>query len=92
MNREEIKNVFYEKSRQISLFGDERFDKVNNAIEKSAHLYKNRLQEVFSYISEAYVLKNSSNSIMFHFFMASNNRFATKIANDIINKYNKTNV
>ncbi|MGB0879446.1 MAG: three-Cys-motif partner protein TcmP [Polaribacter sp.] len=92
MNREEIKNVFYEKSRQISLFGDERFDKVSNAIEKSADLYKNRLHEIFSYISEAYVLKNSSNSIMFHFFMASNNKFATKIANDIIKKYNKANV
>lgn len=34
-------------------------------------------------------LRNSSNSVMYHLFLTSNNRTAVKIANDIVKKYNK---
>jgi hypothetical protein len=63
--------------------------KEDKAIEKSAVLYKERLSSLFNFVSEPYILKNKSNSVMFHFFMASNNKTAVKIANEIIAKYNK---
>ena len=72
-----------------TLFGEETTkSKEVRAIDKSAKLYKERLANLFKFVSEPYVLKNKSNSIMFHFFMASNNKSAVKIANDIIRKYN----
>lgn len=63
--------------------------KGKEAIERSAELYKKRLSELFEYVSNPYTLKNTTNSIMFHFYMVSNNKSAVKIANEIIEKYNK---
>ena len=37
----------------------------------------------------AHDLKNSSNSVMFHFLMVTNNPSAVKVANEIVEKYNK---
>ena len=71
------------------MFGDELVvSKEDKAIEKSAELYKLKLKELFDFVTEPYVLKNSTNSIMFHLFMVSNNKTAHKIATEIINKYN----
>lgn len=47
-----------------------------------------RLQEVFEYVSKPYELRNSSNSVMYHLFLTSNNKTAVNIANDIVRKYN----
>lgn len=58
--------------------------KETNAIQKVHQLYKQKLSTVFKYVSEAFALKNSTNSIMYHFMMATNNQAALKIANDII--------
>jgi len=92
LSREEIKKIFYTRSPQVNLFGDENYDKDSDAVNKSAKLYRDRLNEIFSFVTEPYIIKNSSNSIMFHFFMASNNKFASKIANDIIKKYNNAQI
>lgn len=87
MERKEIEAHFYEKSE--TLFPDiTSVKKTTDAIEKSATLYRNRLKTVFEFVSNAYELKNSANSIMFHLFLTSNNKAAINIANDIVKKYN----
>ncbi|SFC30002.1 hypothetical protein SAMN04487891_108184 [Flagellimonas taeanensis] len=89
MSQIDILNEFYNQTEVITLFGEERITtKKEKTIEKSAELYKNRLNELFKYVTKPYILKNNSNSTMFHFFMVSNNENAVKIANEIINIYN----
>ena len=90
MEKQEILNHFYKQTINQTLFGEETVvSKEDKAIEKSAVLYKERLSSLFNFVSEPYILKNKSNSVMFHFFMASNNMTAVKIANEIIAKYSK---
>jgi len=92
MSKNDILKHFYKENVAHTLFGDEiTTTKEDKAIEKSAILYKKRLNNLFKFVSEPYVLKNKSNSIMFHLLMASNNDTAVKIANEIITKYNKLN-
>lgn len=89
MKKEEILNHFYTTTIVPTLFGDEVVtSKEDKAIEKSEKLYRKRLGELFKFVSNSYVLKNSSNSVMFHFLMASNNETAVKVANQIVDKYN----
>ena len=92
MKRTDILDNFYNVTTCLTLFGNEtRVNKIDDAIEKSAQLYKSRLNQLFKYVTEPYVLKNRTNSVMFHFFMASNNPTAYKIGNSIVNKYNRMN-
>ncbi len=88
LSREEIKRFFYRSKTIQTLFGEEMsIMKEEKAIQKAADLYKNRLNEIFKFVSQPLELKNSTGSIMYHFMMASNNASAFKIANDIIKKY-----
>lgn len=88
LNRNEIENKFYKKVD--SLFPDiTLIQKDSDAIEKSAKLYRNRLKEVFKFVSKPYELKNSTNSVMYHLFLTSNNEAAVKIGDDIVKKFNK---
>lgn len=88
LTEKEILHRFYKKSQ--TLFEDIEFvEKEKDAIENSAILYQSRLNEVFEYVSEPYELKNSSNSIMYHLFLTSNNKIAEKIGSEIVKKYNK---
>lgn len=88
LSGEEIKKHFYKSTTVQTLFGEETFvSKETNAIQKAGELYKERLNEVFNYVSQPLELKNSTGSIMYHFMMASNNSAAFSIANDIIKKY-----
>jgi len=87
LSREEIEKRFYKKS--ATLFEDiTHIEKEKDAIESSANLYQSRLKEVFEFVSKPYELKNSTNSIMYHLFLTSNNKAAEKIGNDIVKKYN----
>ncbi len=87
MTREEIEKRFYKKT--ATLFEDITFiEKEKNAVEKSAKLYRSRLKEVFEFVSKPYELRNSTNSIMYHLFLTSNNKNAEKIGSDIVKKYN----
>jgi hypothetical protein len=89
MTKDEILPYFYQEKVIYTLFGEERkISKEENAIEKSALLYEERLRSLFKFVSKPYVLKNRMNSVMFHFLMVSNNRQAVKIADDITRKYN----
>jgi len=85
LNRNEIINYFYKRKLTFTLFGEETMiEKEKDAIEKAGELYRKRLNEVFQFVSEPFKMKNSTGTIMYHFMMASNNRIAQKIANDII--------
>lgn len=86
ISRDEIEQRFYKKVKYHNLFGDEMTiqHKERNTIHKINDLYRERLLTIFKFAFEAFVLRNSSNSIMYHFMMATNNKTALKIANDII--------
>lgn len=89
MDKDKILLHFYEREITPTLFGAQsQVNKTDNAIQKSAVLYKLRLAELFEYVSEPFILRNKTNSIMFHFLMVSNNQTAVNIANDIVKKYN----
>jgi three-Cys-motif partner protein len=85
LSKETILNHFYKETKRLTLFGEETtVIKEHNAIQKAGILYKARLNTVFKFVSESFVMKNSTNSIMYHFMMATNNAAALKIANDVI--------
>lgn len=88
MTKEEIEKNFYKETQ--TLFPDLTFkEKEKNVIEKSAKIYKGRLEEVFKFVSKPYALKNSTKTVMYHLFLTSNNESAVKIGNDIVKKYNR---
>jgi three-Cys-motif partner protein len=85
LGRDVILSYFYEEQKRQTLFGEETtIEKENNAIKKAGDLYRTRLKEVFKFVSDPFVMKNSTNSVMYHFMMATNNSAALKIANDVI--------
>jgi three-Cys-motif partner protein len=85
IDKEEIMKTFYQQYQTQTLFGTEDIlEKERNSIEKIHNLYKTRLKTIFKFVSDSFVMRNSMNSIMFHFFMATNNSTALKIANDIL--------
>jgi len=88
LSRDEIEKKFYKKSS--TLFEEIKLiEKEKNAVETSAKLYQSRLNEIFEYVSKPYELKNSTNSVMYHLFLTSNNKTAEKISNEIVKKYNR---
>ncbi len=81
----EIKKHFYKTIEQNTLFGIETvIEKEKDTVNKAGELYKRRLNTVFKFVTESFVMKNSTNSIMYHFMMATNNATALKIANEVI--------
>lgn len=87
INRDAIHEAFYKKISMFNLFDNELNTikiKQQNAINKIHEVYKERLLTVFKFVSDAFVLRNSRNAIMYHFIMATNNPAAFKIANDIV--------
>lgn len=82
---EELKKYFYSPSPQQSLFGEEMM-KESDTIRRIHQLYEERLKTVFEFVSAPFIMENSKGSIMYHFLLASNNKAAVKIANDIIGK------
>ncbi len=85
-SKEDIMRHFYKLRTSNTLFGEEKYNRKEiNAVELAGDLYSKKLKEVFSYVSKPFVMRNSQNSIMYHFMMASNNKTAVKIANDVIN-------
>jgi len=85
LSRNEILDHFYSQTTINTLFGDETsINKEKSTIQKVGDLYTRRLKTVFKYVSDSFVMRNSNNSIMYHFMMATNNAAALKIANDVI--------
>ncbi len=91
ITKEEIENYFYKEETNSNLFRKQKDKKTKDpdAINKIAQLYVERLKTIWKYVSEKPLeLKNSKNSVIYHFIFASNNETALKIANYIIGKKN----
>jgi len=90
LHKAEIMAHFYKHKTAHTLFGEETFvEKERNAISKIGELYREKLNQVFEFVSESFILRNTQQTIMYHFMMATNNASALKIANDVIKpKYN----
>ncbi len=88
MEESEIRNFFYTKKHECTLFGEEDIIvKVNEPIAKIASLYLERLKSIFEFvIPKPLILYNTMNVPIYHFVFASNNSTAVKIAKDIIGK------
>ncbi len=85
LTKGKIRESFYKKTEQATLFGIEsKIEKEKNTVSMAGELYRKRLNEIFKFVSESFVMKNSNNSIMYHFMMATNNASALAIANDVI--------
>lgn len=85
LSREKIKDHFYKKEITNTLFGEEvKINKEKGTVSKAGELYKLRLGTVFKHVTDPFVMRNSTNSIMYHFMMATNNSQALKIANEVI--------
>jgi len=87
MSEDEIIEYFYKEEKKYTLFGEESdLVKEKNAIDKSISLIKNRIGEIFKYVSNPFPMVNKKESLMYHFIFASNNKAGVKIANEIIGK------
>ncbi len=89
MSKEDIKDWFYTRREEQTLFGDvhQWYEKKNNPIKLIADLFCERLGDIFPYVtSEPLVMRNNHNVPIFHFVCASFNQTAVKIAQQIINK------
>lgn len=85
LSREKIKDHFYKREITNTLFGEEvKINKEQGTVSKAGELYKQKLSTVFKYVTDPFVMRNSTNSIMYHFMMATNNYQALKIANEVI--------
>lgn len=88
LTEKEIRDYFYKKSVEHTLFGEEeRMVKVSQPIKKITELYIRRLKTIFSHVTEEpLVMCNTRNVPIYHFAFASNNKTAMKIASQIITK------
>jgi|HubBroStandDraft_2_1064218.scaffolds.fasta_scaffold83547_2 three-Cys-motif partner protein len=87
ISRQEIMDKFYKRVSLQGLFDNELVTlqvKEANSITKIHNLYKERLSTVFKFVSDPFIMRNSKNSIMYHFMMATNNAAAFNISNDIV--------
>ena len=83
----EIKNFFYKEVTENTLFGEEtKLTKDEQVNDKAINLIREKLGNIFKFVSDPFPMKNTRNSLMFHFVFASNNKAGLKIANDIIGK------
>ena len=82
----EIREFFYEKKKEMTLFGEEEITtKQQNAVQRIAELYTSRLKTLFTQVvDKPLVLYNDHSAPIFHFVFASNNPTAKKIAKEII--------
>jgi len=88
LQEEQIRKFFFSEKVELTLFGKEkRITKNQKAIDRAAELYKDRLNEIFKYVTEPFALRNEKNSTMYHLIFVSNNPAALNIATDILKKY-----
>ena len=87
MTDSEIKNYFYKEEIEVTLFGEEtKLTKDEQVNDRAINLIREKMGNIFKFVSKPFPMKNTRNSLMFHFVYASNNKAGLKIANDIIGK------
>jgi three-Cys-motif partner protein len=91
MMEHEIFEAFYEEHPIMDLFGENTAQiKKDNAIEIAGKLYREKLQQIFKFVSKPFLMANAKNSLMYHFILGSNNQTAVKIANDVVRKWSES--
>lgn len=85
------REVAYEVSPQGRLFGDPDEIKVEDANNKLAEAYRDRLTDVadFGYAPKPLLLRNSLGATIYYLFFASPNRTGHKIVEQIFDKHRK---
>lgn len=88
LSEEAIKEIFYVKKTDDTLFGEEEtIVKIPYPIEKITEMYIKQLRTVWKHVTpKPLILKNSKGVPIFHFVFASNNETAVKIAHEIVEK------
>ncbi|GGG99170.1 three-Cys-motif partner protein TcmP [Pedobacter zeae] len=90
IDRDLITKSIYKEEIVTDLFGSRTIiTKSSKANNKLFEIYTEKIKTIFGLVSNPYVIVNRNNSLMYHFFCASNNASAIKIANDLVNKHNK---
>ncbi len=76
---------------QMNLFENEESNLVRDLLpaEWLASLYAEQLNQLFKYVSQPVIMKNSTNSPIYALLVASHKETAKKISNDIFNRYEK---
>ncbi|UBF29423.1 three-Cys-motif partner protein TcmP [Kovacikia minuta CCNUW1] len=86
-----ITQIYQEpQTTQLPLFGDpEEPTPSRDAIQAEwlASLYTKQLEDLFPQVSRPVLMRNSTNSVLYALCLASHNRTAIKITNDIFNRY-----
>lgn len=87
-----IDQIYHSPSSvQLSLFEEPQPSQVRETLQAEliADLYAEQLKQLFKYISQPVIMKNSTNSPLYALFLASHNETGVKIMNDIFNRYEK---
>ncbi len=88
-----ISQIYQEpESTQLPLFGDPEEPTVSRDTIKSewlAGLYTEQLRSLFPHVSRPVLMRNSTNSVLYALCLASHNQTATKITNEIFNRYER---
>ncbi len=87
MGRADWAATLYET--QFGLFGEERTSRARLRAERLAELYIGDIRKLFGYASTPVVMRNSTNTPLYALFLASGNRTAVKITNDIFRRYER---
>jgi three-Cys-motif partner protein len=79
------------KNTQLTLFDDPGNNASRDKISANrlADLYTGRLKTLFPYVSNPVIMKNSKNAALYALCLASHNKTAIKITNDIFKLYEK---
>lgn len=85
------RDAAYETNPQASFFQENEIEKANDANEKIAAAYRNRLLQAagFAYVPEPLALKNKLGKTIYYLFFASPNKTGQKIVEHIFNKHRK---
>ncbi len=86
----EIEKVFYQPSPQYDLFDQgQKLERNQNQITNIVTFYKRKIEAYGLKTSDAFILRNKTNSPMFHFFMVTSNATGLSIANEVITAMKK---
>lgn len=79
----------YHPSPQLPLFGDQLVIRDVMRAGWLARLYADQVGTPFSFVSKPVIMINSKNAPLYALFLASHNRTAVKIVNDIFSRYER---
>lgn len=88
-----INQIYREPStKQLDLFGNQQESSLSRETipaEWLASLYTSHLSSLFPHVSKSILMRNSTNSALYALCLASHNKTATKITNDIFKRHER---